>query len=267
MFSMNNVLRKFLDRFVLVFIDDIIIYSKNMEEHEEHLQLLLQVLREHHLYAKFSKCDFFQKQVHYLGHVISEEGVAIDHDKIKAIMDWHIPKDVSDIRSFMGLDGYYRRFIKGFSKIGCPITSLEKKGVKFLWTSKCEEIFQELKCLLANVPMLKIADPNKDFLVCTDACKEGLKGVLMQEEHVIFYECIKLNEHEINYVIRDLELVAILHALKMWRHFLRGRRFVLMTDHCGLRYLFDQPKLNVRQSIWMSLLSEFDLEIKHIKGK
>jgi hypothetical protein len=143
---------------------------------------VLQVLREHRLYAKFSKCEFFQKQVHYLGHVIYE-GVAVDLDKIKAITDWATQKDVYDIRSFMGLAGYYRRFIKGFSKIGCPITSLQKKGVKFIWTSKCEERFQELKYLLTNALVLNIVDPNKDFLVCIDSCKEGLRGVLMQEEH------------------------------------------------------------------------------------
>jgi hypothetical protein len=116
-------------------------------------------------------------------------------------------------------------------------------------------------------PVLKIADPNDDFLVCIDACKEGLGGVLMQEGRVIFYTSRKLNEHEINYVTHDLELDAIVHALKMWRHYLLGRRFVLMTDHCGLRHLFDQPKLNARQVRWMDLLSEFDFEIKHIKGK
>jgi hypothetical protein len=112
---MNNVLNKFLDTFVLVFIDNILIYSKNREEHEEHIIILLQVLREHHLYAKFRKCDFFQKHVHYLGHVISEEGVAVDHDKIRSIMEWPAPKDVSNTKSFMCLSRYYRRFIKGFS--------------------------------------------------------------------------------------------------------------------------------------------------------
>jgi hypothetical protein len=264
---MNNVLSKFLDKFVLVFIDDILIYSKNREEHEEHLRLVLQVLREHQLYAKFSKCDFFQKQIHYLGHVLSKEGVAVDPDKIRSIMEWPTPKDVSDIRSFMGLAGYYRRFIKDFSKIGCPITALQKKGTKFLWTQQCEERFQTLKHLLTHAPVLKIADPEADFLVCTDACKEGLGGVLMQEGKVICYESRKLNEHEVNYVTHDLELAAIVHALKMWRHYLLGRKFVLMTDHCGLRYLFDQPKLNARQARWMALLSEFDFEIKHIKGK
>jgi hypothetical protein len=143
----------------------------------------------------------------------------------------------------------------------------EKKGVKFIWTSECEERFQELKYLLTNAPVLNIADLDKDFLVCTNAYKEWLGGVLMQEGHVIFYEYRKLNEHEVNYVNHDMELDAIVHALKMWRNYLLGRIFVLMTDHSGLRYLFNQPKLNVRQARWMYLLSEFDFEIKHIKGK
>jgi hypothetical protein len=225
------------------------------------------VLREHHLYVKFSKCDFFQKQVHYLGHVIYEEGVAIDPDKIKAFMDWPTPKNVSDIRSFMVLVGYYRRFIKGFSKIGFPITSLQKKGVKFLGTSVCEERFQEMKFLITNEPVINIANPNKDFLVFINACKEGLGGVLMQEGHIIFYESRKLNEDGINYVTHDLELDDILHDLKMWRNYLLGIIFVLMTDHCRLRYLFEQPNLNCRQARLMALLIEFDFEIKHIKGK
>jgi hypothetical protein len=176
---MNNVLNKFLDKIVLEFIDDILIYSKNREEHEEHIRLVLQVLREHHLYTKFSKCNFFQKQVHYLGHVISKEGVVVDPDTIRSIMEWTTPKDVSNIISFMGLAGYYRRFVKGFSKIGFPITALHKKGIKFIWTSKCEERFQELKYLLTHARVLKIADLDNNFLICTDACKEGLRGVLM----------------------------------------------------------------------------------------
>jgi hypothetical protein len=216
------------------FIDNILIYSKNGEEHEEHIRLVLQVLREHQLYAKFSKCEFFQKQIHYLGHILSGEGVAVDPDKIRSIMEWPTPKDVSDIRSFMGLVGYYRRFIKGFSKIGCPITTLQKKGTKFTWTLKCEERFQTLKHLLTHTSMLKMADPEADFLVCTDAYKEGIEGVLMQGGSVVCYESQKLNENEVNYVTHDLELAAIVHALKMWRHYLLGRKFVLMTDHCGL---------------------------------
>jgi hypothetical protein len=257
----------FLDKFVLVFIDNILIYSKNREEHEEHLRLVLQVLREHQLYAKFSKCDFFQKQIHYLGDVISEKGVVVDPDKIRYIMEWPTPKVVSDIRYFMGLAGYYRRYIKGFSKTGCPITALQKKGAKFTWKQEYEEIFQSLKHLLTHAPMLKITDPKYDFLVCTYAYKEGLEGVLMQGGIVVCYESQKLNENEVRYVTHDLELATIVHTLKMWRHYLLGRKFVFMTDHYGLRYLFDQPKLNARQARWMAFLSEFDFEIKHIKGK
>jgi hypothetical protein len=201
-----------------------------------------------------------------LGHVLSEEGVVVNPDKIRSIMEWPTPKDILDIRSFMGLAGYYRRFIKGFSKIECPITTLQKKGIKFTWTQKCEERFQTLKHLLTHAPVLKIADFEADFLVCTNACKEGLGGVLMQGESVVCYESRKLNEHEVNYVTHDLELAAIVHTLKMWRHYLLGRKFVLMTDHCGLRYLFGQTKFNAKQARWMAL-SEFDFEIKHIKGK
>jgi hypothetical protein len=209
---MNNVLNKFLDKFILVFIVDILIYSKNREEHEEQLRLVLQVLRAHQLYAKFSKSEFFQKKIHYLGNVLSEEGVAVDPDKIRSIMEWTTPKDVSDIISFMGLAGYYRRFIKGFSKICCPIIALQKKRAKFTWTQKCEERFQTLKHLLTHAPVLKIADSEADFLVCKDACKEGLRGFLMQGGSVVCYESRKLNEHEVNYVTHDLELAAIVHA-------------------------------------------------------
>jgi hypothetical protein len=159
--------------------------------------------------------------------------VAIDPDKIGSIMEWTTPKNLSNIRPFMGLEGYYRRFIKLFSKNGCLITALQKKGIKFIWTSKCEERFQELKYLLTHAPMLKIADPDNDLLVCTYSYKEGIRGFLMQKGCVICYTSRKLNEHEINYVTHDLELVAIVHALKKWRHYLLGRRFMLMKSHCG----------------------------------
>jgi hypothetical protein len=202
-----------------------------------------------------------------LGHVLSKEGVAIDPDKVRSIMEWPTPKDVSGIISFMGLAGYYRIFVKGFSKIGCPITTLQKKGTEFTWTQKCEERFQTMKHLLTHAPMLKITDSEANLLVCTNSCKEGLGGVLMRGGSVVYYESQKLNEHEVNYVTHDLELDAIVHTLKMWRHYLMGRKFVLMTDHYGLRYMFDQPKINARQARWMGLLNEFDFEIKHIKGK
>jgi hypothetical protein len=132
-------------------------------------------------------------------------------------------KECNEVRSFMGLAGYYRRFIGGFSKIAHPITSLQKKGIKFEWTSKCEESFQLLKELLTSAPILNIVDPNENFVVCTDACKEGLGGVLTQNGHVVCYESRKLKEHERNYATHDLELATIIHALKMWRHYLMGK--------------------------------------------
>jgi hypothetical protein len=167
----------------------------------------------------------------------------------------------------MGLVGYYRRFIVGFSKISHPITSLQKKGTKFEWTLKCEKNFNLLKELLTSAPMLKIIDPNESFVVCTDACKEGLGGFLMQNGHFIGYESRKLKEHERYCATNDLELVAIVHALRMWRHYLMGKKFELRTYHIGLKYLFEQPTLNARKTRWLEFLSEYDFDIKQIKGK
>jgi len=219
------------------------------------------------LYAKLSKCDFYKNKIQYLGHVISDDGISVDPKKIKAIIDWPVPKDVTDVRSFMGITGYYRKFIEGFSLIAYPITSLQKKGKKFEWSAKCEVGFNKLKELLTTTPILKIADPHKDFIVYTDACNEGLGGVLTQEGHVIAYESRKLKIHENNYATYDLDLALVIHALKMWRHYLIGRIFLLMSDNISLKYLFDQQNLNARQARWLAFLSEYDFEIKHIKGK
>jgi hypothetical protein len=175
--------------------------------------------------------------------------------------------NISKVRSFMVLVGYYRRFIVGFSKITHPITSLQKKGVNFEWSAKFEENFQCLKDLLTCAPILKVADPDRDFVVCTNACKEGLDGVLMQNEHVICYESRKLKEHEINYATHDLELEAIVHVLRMWRHYLTGRKFELRTDHRDLKYMFEQPTLNARQTKWLEFISEYKFDIKYIRGK
>ena len=150
-----------MDKFFLFFIDDILIYSKNEEENEEHLRLALQLLKEHQLYAKLSKCDFYRDRIQYLGHIILEEGISVDPEKIEAIMNWPTPRNVTDVRSFMGLAGYYRRFIEGFSRVAHAITSLQKKGMKFKWKSRCEESFQRLKNLLTSAPVFKVADPEK----------------------------------------------------------------------------------------------------------
>ena len=200
------------------------------------------------MYAKLSKCDFYRNRIQYLGHIISEEGISVDPENIEAIVNWPTPRNVTDVRSFMGLVGYYKRFIEGFSKVAHAITSLQKKGIKFEWTLKCEENFQRLKNLLTSAPVLKVADPEKDFVVCIDACEQGLGGVLMQDNHMICYESRKLKEHEKNCATYNLELVTIVNSLNMWRHYLMGRRFELRTDHYGPKYLFDQPTLDARQA-------------------
>jgi hypothetical protein len=160
-------------------------------------------------------------------------------------------KNVTEVISFMGLAGYYRRFIEGFSNISHPITSLQKKGVMFLWTLDCEKSFKHLKQLLTSDPILRIADPNEDFIVFTDACKEGLGGILSQNGFVICYESRKLKEHERHYATHDLDLEATVHALRKWRHYLMGKWFELRIDHNGLKYVFDQPTLNARKSRWL----------------
>jgi hypothetical protein len=167
----------------------------------------------------------------------------------------------------MGLDSYYKIFIAGFSKISHPITSLQNKGITFEWTTECEENFNLLIELLISAPILNIFDPNERFLVCTDACKEGLDGFLTQNGHGIGYESKKIKEHERTYGTNELELVSIVHALNMWRHYLMGKRFELRTDHSGLKYLFEQPTLNSRKTRWLKFLSEYDFDINHIIGK
>ena len=168
---------------------------------------------------------------------MTKEGISIDPEKIKANEYWLVPKDVTDVRSFIRITSYYWRFIEGFSRIANPITSLQKKGKKFDWNQKCEASFKKLKTLLTNAPILRIVDPNKEFVVCTDACNDGLGSVLTQEGHVIPYEFRKLKIHEKNYATYDLELAAIIHALKMWRHHLIRKKIILMTDNKGLKYL------------------------------
>ena len=264
---MNRIFRPYLDKFVVVFIDDILIYSKDEKEHGEHLKIVLQVLREHKLYAKLSKCEFWLKEVKFLGHVISAEGVAVDPTKVDAVLQWEQPKSVTEIRSFLGLAGYYRRFIKGFSQMAMPLTKLTRKGQPYVWDEKCEEAFQNLKTKLTTSPVLMIPDPTQTFTVYTDASKKGLGCVLMQNDRVVAYASRQLRPHEENYPTHDLELAAVVFALKIWRHHLYGSKFEVFSDHKSLKYLFDQKELNMRQRRWMEFLKDYDYELKYHPGK
>jgi hypothetical protein len=264
---MNKVFMKFLDKFVVVFIDDILVYSKTEEEHAEHLRLVLGTLREHQLYAKFSKCEFWLKEVGFLGHVLSAGGVSVDPSKITSIMERKAPTNPTKVRAFLGLAGYYRKFVEGFSSIAHPLTQLLKKDKKFEWTKKCEQSFQELKKRLMSAPILTMPDITKSFDIYCNASKLGLGSVLMKDGKVIAYLSRQLRPHELNYPTHDLELVAVIHALKTWRHYLMGNHCEIYTDHKSLKYIFSQKELNMRQRRWIELIKDYDLGIHYHPGK
>ncbi|KAL4023218.1 hypothetical protein IC575_016969 [Cucumis melo] len=192
---MNRVFREFLNTFVIVFIDDILIYSKTEAEHEEHLRIVLQTLRDNKLYAKFSKCEFWLKQVSFLGHVVSKARVSVDPAKIEAVTDWTRPSTVSEVRSFLGLAGYYRRFVENFSRIATPLTQLTRKGAPFFWSKACEDSFQNLKQKLVTAPVLTVPDSSGSFVIYSDASKKGLGCVLMQQGKVVAYASRQLKSH------------------------------------------------------------------------
>ncbi|GJX35563.1 putative reverse transcriptase domain-containing protein [Tanacetum coccineum] len=264
---MNRVCKPYLDKFMIVFIDDILIYSKNKQEHEEHLKLILELLKKEELYAKFSKCEFWIPKVQFLGHVIDSEGIHVDPAKIESIKDWTSPKSPTEIRQFLGLVGYYRRFIEGFSKIAKPMTKLTQKKVKFEWGDKQEAAFQLLKQKLCSAPILALPEGSKDFITYCDASKKGLGDVLMQREKVISYASRQLKIHEKNYTTHDLELGAVVFALKIWRHYLYGTKCTVFTDHKSLQHILDQKELNMRQRRWLELLSDYDCDIRYHPGK
>ncbi|KAA3460517.1 reverse transcriptase [Gossypium australe] len=233
---MNRVFQQYLDQFVVVFIDDILVYSKTEEEHDKHLRIVLQVLREKQLYAKFSKCEFWLREVAFLGHVVSAEGIRVDPRKIEAVLDWKPPRSVAEIRSFLGLAGYYRRFVEGFSLIAAPLTKLLRKGVPFGWLEKQQESFDKLRKILTEAPVLVQPEAGKTFTVYCDASHTGLGCVLMQEG-------------------------------KIWRHYLYGEKSIVYTDHKSLRYLLTQKDLNLRQRRWIELLKDYDCSIEYHPGK
>ncbi|KAL0540156.1 hypothetical protein IC582_024386 [Cucumis melo] len=226
---MNRIFHRYLDQFVIVFIDDILVYSVDRESHEEHLRIVLQTLREKQLYAKFSKCEFWLEQVVFLGHVVSAKGVSVDPQKVEAVVNWERPISATEVRSFLGLAGYYRRFIEDFSRLALPLTALTRKNVKFEWL--------------------------------------GLGCVLMQDGNVIAYASRQLKEHECNYPTHDLELAAVVLALKIWRHYLFGEKCHIFTDHKSLKYIFDQKELNLRQRRWLELIKDYDCTIEYHPGK
>ncbi|GJV34172.1 putative nucleotidyltransferase, ribonuclease H [Tanacetum coccineum] len=264
---MNRMCKPYLDKFVIVFIDDILIYSRNEKEYEEYLKTILEMLKKEELYAKFSMCEFWINTVNFLGHVIDSSGIHVDPAKIEAVKNWASPTTPSEIRQFLGLAGYYRRFIEGFSKISKPMTELMQKNQKFDWGEEQEEAFQLLKQKLCVVPILALPEGSDNFVVYCDASIKGLGAVLMQRMKVFAYASRQLKIHERNYTTHDLELGAVVFVLKISRHYLYGTKCVVFTDHKSLQHILNQKELNMRQRQWIELLSDYDCKICYQRGK
>ncbi|KAL0548986.1 hypothetical protein IC582_013465 [Cucumis melo] len=264
---MNRVFHSYLDQFVIVFIDDILVYSESKEKHVEHLRIVLQTLWDRELYAKFSKCEFWLDRVVSLGHMVSMEGICVDPKKIEAADKCERPTSITEIQSFLGLSRYYRQLVEGFSKLALPLTNLTRKNVKFEWTDACVWSFQELKKRLVTTPVLTLLTPGIEFEIYFDASHQGLGCVLMQKGKVVAYASRQLKKHECNYPTHDLELATVVLALKLWRHYLYGERCHIFTDHKSLKYIFDQKELNLRQRRWLELIKDYDCTIDYHPDK
>ncbi|GKV35907.1 hypothetical protein SLEP1_g44109 [Rubroshorea leprosula] len=264
---MNRVFNKYLDKFVVIFIDDILIYSFSHAFHEKHLRTILEILRSEKLFTKFKKCEFWLDNVAFLGHVVTKDGISVDPQEIEAVVDWKRPNSVVEVCSFLGLAGYYRRFVGDLSRIALPMTRLIRKDTKFELTLECEKSFLTLKKKLVTVPILALPINEEGFTIYSDASKKGLGCVLKQKDKIIAYASQQLKPYEENYPTHDLELVAVIFALKIWRHYLYGETCEIFTDHKSLKYIFTQKELNMRQRRWLELLKDYDLTISYHPGK
>ena len=257
-------------QFVVVYLDDILIFSKSREEHESHIHQVLSILREHKLCAKKKKCSFFQTSIEYLGFVIDQTGLNPNPDKIACVKEWPTPRNVRDVRSFLGLANYYRRFVKGFARIAHPITELLKKESSFTWSHECDSAFNELKHALCTAPVLRLPDLTADFFIETDASDFAIGAVLLQKynrfKHPVAYISRKMDTAERKYPVQEKELLALLYALKKWRHYLYGTRISAYTDHQSLLLWHSFKNPTGRKARWIMQLSEYNVELFYKPG-
>jgi hypothetical protein len=264
---MNKLFAPYLGKFVLLYIDDIVVYSNTLSEHVQHLRAVLTVLRQNKLYAKMSKCTFAQSEIEYLGHIIGNGCLRVDPRKVKVVLDWLQPKDVSELRSFLGLANYFRRFIQGYSSLVSPLNDLLQQGVSFTWDSRQQFAFDAVKQALTSAPVLRLPDPSKPYEVITDASINGTGAVLMQDGHPIAYLSKKFSSAERNYATGEQELLACFLALKDWRCYLEGAEFTLVTDHCPLTTLKSQTTLSRKQARWLEYFSRFHYDWLYRPGR
>lgn len=257
---------------LLIYLDDLLVFSRTFEEHLERLQLVFKVLIKAGLKLKPSKCQLLRRSVKFLGHHISEEGVSTDRDKVAAVIDFPVPKDVDRVRSFLGMAGYYRDFVPRFADVAKPLTELTKKGKEFAWTASCTQAFESLKAALVSAPVLAYPDFSKQFIVTTDASDVGLGAVLSQDyngrERVISYASRSLTSAEVNYCTTEKECLAVVWATEYFSHYLLGaEEFVIRTDHDPLTYLRSIPNPRGRLARWISLLEQYPYRITYMPGK
>jgi hypothetical protein len=262
---MTQILKPFLGKCVVVYFDDILIFSNCLQDHLAHVEQVLTTLQTEQLYINYAKCSFLKKKVYFLGFIISSKGVEVDPAKIQAIQNWSTPRTVSEVRSFHGLATFYRCFIRHFSTITAPITEC-LKGTNFNWTTAANKAFANIKDKLGNAPVLRLPDFSKLFEVAYDASHIGIGGVLSQEGHPIAFYSEKLNDTRQRYSTYDMEFYALIQTIKHWRPYLIHREFILYTDHDSLKHLGSQSKLNPRHSRWTTYLQQFDFIIKHKAG-
>jgi hypothetical protein len=265
---MNELYKHHVGQFILVYLDDILIFSRTREEHLVHLDKALEILRKHKFYARLHKCKFLCEELEYLGHIVGHGGIKPDPRKVKIVEDWPVPKNLHE-RQFLGLANYFRKYMQGYSTVVAPLTSLTKKSNAWHWTPACQAAYEKVKALLTNAPLLVHPDPDKPYEVICDASLEGIGAVLLQDGRPIAYESRKLIPAERNYTTTEQELLAVVHALNVWRCYLEGAAggFTVVTDHCPLTFLSTQQNLSRRQARWNEFLSRFNFRWEYRPGR
>ncbi|XP_026450795.1 uncharacterized protein LOC113350907 [Papaver somniferum] len=261
---MNDIFKHHLRKFILVFFDDILVFSPILEDHINHLELTLSILRKHQLFANFSKCFFSQQELEYLGHIISAEGVKADPTKVSAMTTWPTPSTIKELRGFLVLTGYYRKFVKNYGIISRPLTDLLKKNA-FQWTPAASIAFQHLKTSMSTTPVLALPDFTKDFILDADACDNGIGVVLLQDGKPITFFSQPLGSKAGALSTYEKEMIVIAQAVTRWRHYLQGHHFIISTDHQSIKYILEQKITTVLQQKWVIKLLGFDYEIRYKK--
>jgi hypothetical protein len=264
---MNRIFAQHLNKFAVVYLDDILVFSKTPEEHLRHLTVVMETLRANRLYAKESKCDFNCASVKFLGHVVSAAGVSVDPSKVAVVQHWATPKNVSELRSFLGLANYFRRFMQGYSSRVAVLHNLTKQDAPWVWTPACQAAFQGVKDALSSAPVLRLPDFSLPFELIADASLLGVGAVLLQKEQPIAYFSRKFTPAERNYITTEQELLAVHEALKEWRCYLEGSETTLVTDHNPNTFLNSQPLLSRRQARWMEFLARFHYTWQYRPGR